>query len=219
MTAGFNFLEQPELPAPQVSETQAEHLLSVHYGLTARAESLGSQQDKNFLVFDLEDRLLGVLKIANPAFTVTELAAQDAAAELISEAEPTLRVAVPLPNLTGEKCTTVTDLLDGTAHVRLLRYLPGGTLVGAGHLSSEVVAGMGELAARVSRALAGFRHPGLDRALQWDLRHGHGRRHRPRLARRRPVRAGPFDRCRPPPRRRGSRRWPTTSRARPRTST
>jgi 4-aminobutyrate aminotransferase-like enzyme/Ser/Thr protein kinase RdoA (MazF antagonist) len=173
VTAGFNFLEQPELPAPQVSETQAEHLLSVHYGLTARAESLGSQQDKNFLVFDLEDRLLGVLKIANPAFTVTELAAQDAAAELISEAEPTLRVAVPLPNLTGEKCTTVTDLLDGTAHVRLLRYLPGGTLVGAGHLSSEVVAGMGELAAKVSRALAGFRHPGLDRALQWDLRHGH----------------------------------------------
>jgi 4-aminobutyrate aminotransferase-like enzyme/Ser/Thr protein kinase RdoA (MazF antagonist) len=173
VTAGFNFLEQPELPAPQVSEAQAERLLSVHYGLTARAESLGSQQDKNFLVFDPEDRLLGVLKIANPAFTAVELAAQDAAAELIAEAEPTLRVAVPLPNLAGEKCTTVTDLLDGTAHVRLLRYLPGGTLVGAGHLSPELVAGMGEVAARVSRALAGFSHPGLDRALQWDLRHGH----------------------------------------------
>jgi 4-aminobutyrate aminotransferase-like enzyme/Ser/Thr protein kinase RdoA (MazF antagonist) len=173
VTAGFNFLEQPELPAPQVSEEQAERLLLVHYGLTARAESLGSQQDKNFLVFDADDRLIGVLKIANPAFTVAELAAQDAAAELIAETEPTLRVAVPLPNLAGEKCTTVTDLLDGTAHVRLLRYLPGGTLVGAGHLSPDVVAGMGDLAARVSQALAGFRHPGLDRALQWDLRYGH----------------------------------------------
>lgn len=173
MTLGFNFLEQPELPAPQVTEAQAEQLLSTHYGLTARAESLGSQQDKNFLVFDADDRLLGVLKVANPAFTAIELAAQDAAAEAIADTEPTLRVAVPLPNLAGEKCTVVTDLLDGTAHVRLLRHLPGGTLVDAGHLSPEVVSGMGELAARASNALAGFEHDGLDRALQWDLRHGH----------------------------------------------
>ena len=31
---------------------------------------------------------------------------------------------------------------------------------------------MGTLAGRVSRALAEFRHPGLDRILQWDLRYG-----------------------------------------------
>ena len=174
MTTGFNFLEQPELPAPQVTDAQAEHLLLKHYGINARAESLGSQQDKNFLVLDSDDRPFGVLKIANPAFTAAELAAQDAAAELIADAEPTLRVAVPLPNLAGETCTAVTGLLDAsTAHVRLLRYLPGGTLVGRGHLSPGVVAGMGGLAGRVSRALAGFRHPGIDRALQWDLRVGH----------------------------------------------
>ena len=102
---GFNFLEQPELPAPQVTEEQAAELLATHYGPDARAESLGSNQDKNFLVFDSGDRPLGVLKIANPAFTAVELAAQDAAAELIAEAEPTLRVAVPLPNLAGEVST------------------------------------------------------------------------------------------------------------------
>ncbi len=171
---GFNFLAEPELPAPQVTEAQAERLLATHYGLTARAKSLGSNQDKNFLVFDGEaDHPIGVLKIANPAFTATELAAQDAAAEVIARSEPTLRVAVPLPNTAGEVSTVVTDLLDGTAHVRLLRYLAGGTLVGAGYLAPEVVARMGELAARISRALADFRHPGLDRALQWDLRYGH----------------------------------------------
>jgi len=174
VTAGFNFLEQPELPAPQVTEAQAEHLLLKYYGINARAESLGSQQDKNFLVLDSDDRPFGVLKVANPAFTEVELAAQDAAAELIAEAEPTLRVAAPLLNLAGESCTAVTGLLDiATAHVRLLPYLPGGTLVGTGHLSPAVVAGMGDLAGRVSRALAGFHHPGLDRALQWDLRVGH----------------------------------------------
>ncbi|MDT4998117.1 MAG: hypothetical protein QOK12_222 [Mycobacterium sp.] len=183
MTAGFNFLEQPELPAPQVTDAQAEHLLLKHYGINARAESLGSQQDKNFLVLDSDDRPFAVLKIANPAFTAAELAAQDTAAELIAGEEPTLRVAVPLPNLAGESCTAVTGLLEispvaslapgDTAYVRLLPYLPGGTLVSAGHLSPGVVADMGALAGRVSRALAGFHHLGLDRALQWDLRVGH----------------------------------------------
>ena len=113
-----------------------------------------------------------MLKIANPAFNATELEAQDLAADLIADAEPSLRIAVPLPNLAGEKCTTVTGLLDGTAYVRLLRYLPGGTLLESGYLSPAVVAGLGEVAGRVSRALAGFDHPGLDRALQWDLRYG-----------------------------------------------
>jgi 4-aminobutyrate aminotransferase-like enzyme/Ser/Thr protein kinase RdoA (MazF antagonist) len=170
---GFNFLEQPELPAPEVSQAQAEQVLATHYGITARAESLGSNQDKNFLVYDAADQVIAVLKIANPAFNATELAAQDAAADVIARAEPTLRVAVPIPNLAGEVATEVPGLLDGIAHVRLLRFLPGGTLVGAGYLSPRVVAGMGELAARISRALADFRHPGLDRALQWDLRYGH----------------------------------------------
>jgi 4-aminobutyrate aminotransferase-like enzyme len=54
----------------------------------------------------------------------------------------------------------------------LLPYLSGGTLLAAGHLSAEVIAGMGGLAGRISRALADFDHPGLDRVLQWDLRFG-----------------------------------------------
>lgn len=170
--SGFNFLEEPELPAPQVTEAQAEELLATHYGIDARAKSLGSQQDKNFLVCGAGEEILGVLKIANPAFNETELTAQDVAAELIAETEPALRIAVPLPNLAGQTCTVVTGLLDGTAYVRLLRYLPGGTLLESGYLSPTVVAGLGDLAGRVSRALAEFSHPGLDRILQWDLRYG-----------------------------------------------
>ena len=171
-TTGFNFLEEPELPAPQVSESQAEQILAEHYGLRARATSLGSQQDKNFMVADADGAVIGVLKIANPAFSATELEAQDVAADLIAAAEPTLRIAVPLPNFAGEKCTAITGLVDGTAHVRLLRYLPGGTLLESGYLSPAVVAGLGEVAGRVSRALEGFSHAGLNRALQWDLRYG-----------------------------------------------
>jgi 4-aminobutyrate aminotransferase-like enzyme/Ser/Thr protein kinase RdoA (MazF antagonist) len=172
VSVGFNFLEAPELPAPQVSEAQAEEILATHYGLRARAASLGSQQDKNFVVTGADGVIAGVLKIANPAFNATEIEAQDLAADRIAEAEPSLRIAVPLPNLAGEKCTPITGLVDGTAYVRLLRYLPGGTLQESGYLSPTAVAGLGEMAGRVSRALEGFSHPGLDRVLQWDLRYG-----------------------------------------------
>lgn len=171
-TVGFNFLEEPELPGPQLTEEQAEQILTQHYGLTARAKLLGSNQDCNFLVYDARDDVVGVLKIANPAFNASELDAQDAAADLIADAEPSLRIAVPLPNLAGDKCTTISGLLESTAHVRLLRFLPGGTLYESGYLPAAAVAGLGEVAGRVSRALAGFTHPGLDRALQWDLQYG-----------------------------------------------
>ncbi|MDA2892746.1 aminotransferase [Mycolicibacterium sp. BiH015] len=168
---GFNFLEHRELPAPQVSEAAAQEIVATHYGLAARVTSLGSQQDKNFTVHD-DGTVLGVLKIANPAFTGEEIAAQDTAAQLIAAAEPELRVAVPLQNAAGEKCTALTGLVEGTAYVRLLRYLPGGTLLESGYLTPAKVAGLGDVAGRVSRALRDFAHPGLDRILQWDLRFG-----------------------------------------------
>ena len=171
-TVGFDFLAEAELPAPAVTEAQAERIVAEHYGIAGRATSLGSQQDKNFLVTDAGGTVAGVLKVANPAFTATELAAQDAAAEAIAQADPTLRIAVPLPNRDGEKCTAVEGLADGTAHVRLLRFLPGSTLLDAGYLRPSTVAGLGDVAGRVSRALARFSHPGLDRILQWDLRYG-----------------------------------------------
>jgi 4-aminobutyrate aminotransferase-like enzyme/Ser/Thr protein kinase RdoA (MazF antagonist) len=171
-TVGFNFLEQPELPGPQVTEAQAEQIVATHYGLSARAKLLGSNQDCNFVIYGADDEILGVLKIANSAFNATELEAQDVAADLIAEAEPSLRISVPLPNAAGEKCTVITGLLEDTAYVRLLRFLPGGTLYQSGYLPPAAVAGLGEVAGRVSHALVDFDHPGLDRALQWNLEYG-----------------------------------------------
>lgn len=174
-TVGFNFLREPELPAPQVEDWHARDILATYFGLTAGVKSLGSQQDKNFLVGD-DNAITGVLKIANPAFNEIELTAQELAADLIAAAEPGLRVAQSLPNQCGERLTAVTGLAsnraDGTSYVRLLRHLSGGTLIESGYLPPGTVAELGALAGRVSRALAGFSHPGLDRILQWDLRFG-----------------------------------------------
>jgi len=111
-----------------------------------------------------------VLKIANPAFSAAEIEAQDRAAERVAgsgglRAGTVLYGPVEVPVGGG--------LVDGRrALARVLRYLPGGTLAGADrYLSPRVVAGLGTVAGQVSLALRSFGHPGLDRVLQWDLRH------------------------------------------------
>ncbi|MGU3497497.1 aminotransferase [Mycobacterium sp. C31M] len=168
--SGFNFLEQPALPAPQMTEAQATELLATHYALRKAVRSLGSQQDCNFTVIE-EGVPVAVLKIANPAFTEPELTAQDAAVELLARAEPALRVAVPLDTTDGQKFA-VAAVDSGAGQIRLLPFLAGGTLNERGHLAPPAVAALGDIAGRVSRALADFSHPGLDRILQWDLRFG-----------------------------------------------
>ena len=143
---------------------EAERVAAL-FGLTVRAQPLGSQQDSNFLLAD-GGGVLGVLKIANPAFSAAEIEAQDAAAAHIAAARPDLRVA------TVTHGPVMVPVEGEAAIARVLRFLPGGTLAGAGrYLSPRVVAGLGAVAGQVSLALSSFEHPGLDRVLQWDLRH------------------------------------------------
>ena len=139
------------------------------FGLTVRAQMLGSQQDSNFLLVAAGGAVAGVLKVANPAFSAAEIEAQDAAAGLVDAGAgqdgPALRASTV-------RSGPVTVTVDGEpALARVLTYLPGGTLTGAAYLSPRVVTGLGAVAGQVSRALRSFTHPGLDRVLQWDLRH------------------------------------------------
>ena len=169
----FDFFTAGALPAPVLDEKAAAAIAAEHFGLRVRARSLGSQQDANFLLTaaDGDDGVVGVLKVSNGAFGPGDIAAQSAAADLLARQVAGLRVATTVPPSTGAASRTVT-LPSGTdAVARVLRYLPGGTLSGSGHVSPRTVAALGELAGRVAAALADFADPALDRVLQWDLRH------------------------------------------------
>ena len=170
--AGLDFFAHGALPAPRVGLAEAERLASEHFGLEARAESLGSQQDQNFLLRDGEGGPLGVLKLANRAVNVVEVQAQVLAARLLSERLPGCRVATALTGRDGAPLVASVATSEGPLVAHVVSYLPGRTLVRCGYLSPRVMAALGTLAARVSTALAGFTHPGLERVLQWDLRHG-----------------------------------------------
>ncbi|MET7695289.1 aminotransferase [Streptomyces sp. NPDC005483] len=167
----IDFFAEDALPAPRVAPTEAELIAAEHLGLTARAQSLGSQQDANFLLHTDDGTPVAILKIANPAFGAVEIEAQDAAADLIASTCPELRIATVLRRPDGSPRRTTVDTENGPAVARLLRYLPGGTLSGPRHLPPGTVASMGTIAGKISTALRDFRHPGLDRVLQWDPRH------------------------------------------------
>ena len=165
-----DFFAHEALPAPQLDIAAAE-AIAARLGLPGRAEELGSQQDANFLLHGEDGSAVAVLKIANPAFGAAEIEAQDAAAERIAVAHPELRVATLLRGEDGGARVAVVETASGPVTARLLRHLPGGTLTGPRHLPPRTVVAMGRIAGRVSTTLRDFRHPGLDRVLQWDLRH------------------------------------------------
>ncbi|MFI8100519.1 aminotransferase [Streptomyces sp. NPDC086023] len=167
-TSTVDFFAHEALPAPRVTAGQAQRAAADRFGVTARAEPLGSQQDANFLLRHADGTPLAVLKAANAAFGAAELDAQDTAADLIAATRADLRVATVLRDSHGNRRTTTLDTPDGPVTARLLRHLPGGTLSGRRHLSPSTVAAMGRVAGRVGTALRAFRHPGLDRVLQWD---------------------------------------------------
>ena len=165
----FDFFESVELPVPAITTEQAADIAAKHFGVQAHVTALGSQQDANFLLHDLDGVPVGVLKIANPVFSRIELEAQDAAAAFIAAGEG-IRTATNI-ELAGSPPIAQIDG-DETLFPRIITYLAGGTLSDNAYLRPAQVAGLGALAGRSCRALEAFDHPGVDRVMQWDVRHG-----------------------------------------------
>lgn len=159
-------LRRASQPAPQLDPHEALSLLQAHYGLTGQVEPLGSQQDLNFLVHTDSGRF--VLKVCRGDYSALELEAQHAALALLREA------GLPVPAV--QRARNGRDLIStecaGQAvQIRLFEYLEGQPLTQRPYLGAALMVRMGDTAARVGQALAGFDHPGLTRTLQWDPRH------------------------------------------------
>ncbi len=167
----FDFFRAEELPVPAITPAQAHDIVTTHFGIDAEVSALGSQQDANFLLSDTGGAPIGVLKIANPAFSRVEIEAQDAAAAHLSRAGRDVRAAT---NVSLDGVDPIAEVRgdDGVVlYARIIRHLDGGALSGEQYLTPVRAAALGALAGRTVQALADFEHPGVDRVLQWDLRH------------------------------------------------
>ncbi|MCV7343966.1 aminotransferase [Mycolicibacterium rhodesiae] len=167
----FDFFQAEELPVPAITAAQAHDIATTHFGIDGEVTALGSQQDANFLLSQLDGRPIGVLKIANPAFSRVEIEAQDAAAEYLSQAGCDVRAATNLAFAGVDPIAEVRDGNGAVLYARVIAHLAGGTLSGDRYITPMRSAALGALAGRTVRALADFDHPGVDRVLQWDLRH------------------------------------------------
>jgi 4-aminobutyrate aminotransferase-like enzyme/Ser/Thr protein kinase RdoA (MazF antagonist) len=165
----FNFFEQVAMAAPALSTATAENLVRERYGVDGVATALGSQQDANFRIVSPAGTF--VLKVSNPAFTADDLDAQDkAAAHVAGSVE--IRVPQPVPGVDGQTIQQV-KLDEGSTVARLVTYIEGDSLSDSAYLAPPIVAALGDLAGRTSRALATYAGPLPPRELQWDLRNAH----------------------------------------------
>lgn len=157
-----------EIPSPALSLDHAATILSDRYGRSGPMRSLGSHQDQNVMVEDAGGRF--ILKISNPGFSHEGLLAQNAAMLHLAERAIPFRAPVPLPDADG---ALIGQVVDGgaTYDVRLVTFLDGRPLADFGYLAPVVLRRQGWLAASAAQVLADFDHPGLDRTLQWDVRH------------------------------------------------
>ncbi|TFC99475.1 aminotransferase class III-fold pyridoxal phosphate-dependent enzyme [Cryobacterium sinapicolor] len=179
---GFDFFSGQGLVRPDITAADAESMAASLFGLEGTARELGSQQDRNFLISTRSgagaeagtDHPAGssaqryVLKVDNPAFSATELAAQDAVMEFL--AERGMQVPKPVRGLNGASRQQWQATDAARLPVRLLTFLEGPSLEAQGYLAPPVVRALGRLSGTTALHLHDFAAEGLDRTLQWDLR-------------------------------------------------
>ncbi len=157
---------------PDVGIEEASRLLEAAFGRTGRLRELGSHQDRNVLVEADDGRF--VLKVARTGISRRELEAENAAMRHALAAGLPFAIPVPQPGLGGADIVRMATA-SGAAHdLRLVSYIDGEPMDGAGYLAPAVLRAHGAMAAGIALALRGFDHPGLDRALQWDVRQAAG---------------------------------------------
>lgn len=158
-------IDRADLPRPDITAVEAGTILAEKYGLAGRLGELGSQQDRNFRIESGEG--IFVLKINRAAYGTTELDAQNAAMKHLRARG--VRVPEVGRSLDGQEIMPL-SVRGADYHLRLLEFLDGEPLTRRKFLHARTRAAMGALVANVARGLADFRHDGLDRSVQWDLR-------------------------------------------------
>jgi 4-aminobutyrate aminotransferase-like enzyme/Ser/Thr protein kinase RdoA (MazF antagonist) len=155
-------------PPPAFAADAARQILAAGFGVAATSLSpLAGERDQNFRAGTAGgDRFL--LKISNPADGLPVMDMQTAALAHIEQADPGLPVMRTLPTAAGEPWLEVPGPDGRDYPVRLFSFLPGQTMPNSA-LTVPAIRSVGEVTARLGRALRGFFHPAADYEILWDL--------------------------------------------------
>ncbi len=154
-------------PPPAFPDGEARQILATGFGVEAALSPLAGERDQNFRA-DTADGRRFLFKISNPADGLPVIDMQTAALRHIERADPGLPVMRPLPTAAGEPWLEVAGP-DGRSYpVRLFSFLTGRTR-SYDVLTTPAIRSIGQVTARLGRALRGFFHPAADYEILWDL--------------------------------------------------
>ncbi|MGA8708109.1 MAG: phosphotransferase [Steroidobacteraceae bacterium] len=147
---------------------RALSLVRQHYGLDARAQPLTGERDQNVRLQTRQGAEY-VLKIAHKEENPITSDFTTAALLHLEASDPSL----PCPRVLRTRAGRTAMFFEDAGAQRqacVLTYLPGRPLGSVTRSTPQRVA-CGQLAARLTRSLRGFDHPGAHRAIIWDVRH------------------------------------------------
>ncbi len=174
--------------------------LERHWGIAAPLSLVHGEYDLNFAVDSSPGRVLKVMRAGcDPALVDVQVACLAHLADTAPD--------LPVPQVIADRAgRAVVELRDRTGTPRLAwltSRLPGTVYATTRPQTLGLIEAVGRALGRLDAALAGFRHPALERPLKWDLRRaGAARAHltlvtdAARRARLAEVLDG-FDACRP----------------------
>jgi 4-aminobutyrate aminotransferase-like enzyme/Ser/Thr protein kinase RdoA (MazF antagonist) len=130
-------------------------------------QPLSGERDCNFRLRDANQREY-VLKILDREATPEAMDCQIRVLRHLAEADPTLPVPRVYATAQGAQLGTI-QKDDGSYTTCLMGYLPG-QLLGQRAPAVALLHNLGDMLARLDRALQGFFHPALAQRLAWDVR-------------------------------------------------
>ncbi|HVJ42281.1 MAG TPA: aminotransferase class III-fold pyridoxal phosphate-dependent enzyme [Dongiaceae bacterium] len=155
--------------APQFSLAEIEAAVTRDFGLSGKLTPLYSERDQNFRLTDTRQRDWTV-KVANAEEDPGVIACQIGAFAHIAKVDPGLPVPHPRAAGKGGHVTEIQHANGTTYRLYMLSYLPG-VIVENVKRPPDMPARLGQMLARLGRALRDYTHPAAHgRNLLWDLR-------------------------------------------------
>ncbi len=152
---------------PQFDASEAAGLARRLYALEGPLKKLDGERDLNFLISDRRGKF--VFKIANADEDVEMLNCQHRVFERLSAAKAFLLIACALPSVQGNEIENVSDAHGRQHYCRVLPFLEGRMWAEFEISKMEMLTDLGTQLAALDKALDGFSHAGLERALLWNM--------------------------------------------------
>lgn len=172
-----NELPRPSIAAPDstpcITEREAQSIAKTHFNVVGAASALPSERDQNFLLTCANGEKY-VMKLANAEEDQAVLEFQAGALDRAKLCDTPLEVPSIVPATDGSRLLRIRTESGESYLTRLVTWVEGEMMADLTEHSPELLTSIGDQMARLDYALLDYRHPGMNRALCWDVKYAKG---------------------------------------------